>query len=359
MPTKQSLPSVTIAGVVAIALSLFGILVSLIGAISMLLLPQLSAGARVTPMPAGARAISEMVMVVMFATAVFGIFVGVGVIRRRNWARISILVWGGLMAIFCLAIVGFSLVIFSSGMGINLPNASGADSGQIMLFTKIIMVIFYGTPAMIGIWWLVLFTRSRVAQAFTFPLLTVPALDAAGFPQVPVSASAAQQKPHACPVPLVILAGFLIVGAVFMALLLFVPMPADMPYFLFGHPFYGAGPRMMVILLGAASGIAGIGILKLKVWALYGEVGLQVVGLANCVATVLSPNYMRVMRTAMASMAGQNPAFARANPMFSDTYIKSSMIFAMVIIVVTLVVLIWQRGRFLEQAAAAAAAARA
>ena len=356
MPTKQSLPAVTIAGVVAIALSLFGILISLIGAISMLLLPQLSAGAGAPPMPATARAMSEMVMVVMFAIAVFGIFVGVGVIRRRNWARISILVWGGIMAILCLAIVGFSLVIFSSGMGINLPNASRADTGQVMLFTKIFMVIFYGIPAATGIWWLVLFTRPRVAEAFTSLASTVPAMDASGFPQLPDRASATQQKRPACPVPLVILAGFLIVGSVFTALLLFVPMPADMPFFLFGHPFYGPGPRMFAILLGAASGIAGIGILKLKVWALYGEVALQVVGLANCLATVFSPNYTRVMRTAMASMAGQNPAFAGANPMLSDTYIRSIMIFAVVFIVAALGVLLWQRARFLDQAAAASAA---
>jgi hypothetical protein len=258
------------------------------------------------------------------------------------------------MAITCLAIVGFSLVIFSSGIGMNLPNASGADTGQVMLFTKIFMVIFYGIPAAIGIWWLVLFTRPRVGEAFTSPAAIVPALDASGFPQLPDPAVLQQKRPS-CPVPLVILAGFLIVGSVFMALLLFVPVPADMPFFLFGHPFYGTGPRMFVILLGAASGIAGIGILKLKVWALYGELALQIVGLANCVATVFSPNYTRVMRTAMASMAGQNPAFAGANPMLSDTYIKSTMIFAMVFIVATLVVLMWQRARFLAQAAAASA----
>jgi len=356
MPTKQSLPAVTIAGVVAIALSLFGILISLIGAVSMLLLPQLSAGAGAPPMPATARAMSEAVMVVMFAIAVFGIFVGVGVIRRRNWARISILVWGGFMAITCLAIVGFSLVIFSSGMGISLPNASGADTGRVMLFTKIFMVIFYGIPAAIGVWWLVLFTRPRVAEAFTISALTVPALDASGFPQLADAALAPQQKRPACPLPLTILAGFLIVGSVFMALFLFVPVPSDMPFFLFGHPFYGTAPRISMVVLGLASGVAGIGILKLKVWALYGEFVLQVVGLANCLATVFSPNYTRVMRTAMASMTGQNPAFAGANPMLSDTYIKSTMIFAIIFIATTLVVLIWQRARFLDQAAAASAA---
>jgi hypothetical protein len=354
MPTKQSLPAVTIAGVVAIALSLFGILLSLIGAVSMLLLPQLSAGGGAPPLPATARVMSELVMIVMFAMAVFGIFVGVGVIRRRNWARISILVWGGIMALLCLAIVGFSLVIFSSGMGINLPNTGGADTGQVMLFTKIFMVIFYGIPAAIGIWWLVLFTRPRVAEAFTTPALAVPARDASGFPKLPDAVLAGQPKRPACPIPLVILAGFLIVGSVFMALLLLVPVPADMPFFLFGHPFYGTAPKMFVILLGVTSGVAGIGMLKLKAWALYGEVVLQVVGLANCLATVLSPNYTRVMRAAMASMAGQNPAFAGANPMLSDTYINSSMIFAVVFIVAALAVLLWQRARFLEQAAAAA-----
>ena len=75
--------------------------------------------------------ISAVILLFFLVLAGFGVFVGVGVMRRRNWARITMLIWGGMMAFFRLgSAVAFSLVIFTAGAGLGLPNANGVDGGQ-------------------------------------------------------------------------------------------------------------------------------------------------------------------------------------------------------------------------------------
>jgi hypothetical protein len=345
---------VTAAAVVAIIFSLFAALGGLLGGFSLLLMPEMPTTGGAPPIPQGVRTMSAAIMFFILALAVFGIFVGIGILRRRNWARITILVWGGFMAFVCVGTVAFSFVIFSV-MPMQLPKVNAADTSHFMMFLRIFLFVFYGIPACVGIWWLVLFTRTRVAEAFTSPGQYAPAMDASGFSQQEVPTAAQQQKRPTCPLPLAIVAGFFIFGAVCMALFVFVPLPADVPLFIFGHAFGGAAGRLILILFGLVSGVAGVGIFKLKPWALYTEIVLQCVGLLNCVVTFLSPSYAPAMRAAMEKMYSQNPGFAGANPFLSDTYFRSSMIFATVLLGTVLFVLLWQRSRFLEQAAAAAA----
>jgi hypothetical protein len=351
---RESLPAVTAAAVVAIIFSLFAALGGLLGGFSLLLMPEMPTTGGAPPIPQEVRTMSAAIMFFILALAVFGIFVGIGILRRRNWARFTILVWGGFMAFVCVGAVAFSFVIFSV-MPMQLPNVNAADTSHFTMFLRIFLFVFYGIPACVGIWWLVLFTRTRVAEAFTSPGQYAPAMDASGFSQQEVPTAAQQQKRPTCPLPLAIVAGFFIFGAVCMALFVFVPLPADVPLFIFGHAFGGAAGRFILILFGLVSGVAGFGIFKLKPWALYTEIVFQCVGLLNCVVTFLSPSYAPAMRAAMEKMYSQNPAFAGANPFLSDTYFRSSMIFATVLLGTVLFVLLWQRSRFLEQAAAAAA----
>jgi hypothetical protein len=359
MPTqKVSLPAVTTVGVIAIIFSVFGVLGSLIASLGILLIPNLQTHTG-PAFPREVRVMTEAMMLFMVALCVFGIFVGVGVLRRRNWARITMLVWGGIMAFFGLAIVAFSLVIFNAGTGVNMPNSNGVDPAQIMRITRIFMIIFYGLPAGIGIWWVVLFTRPRVAEAFTNPAPLVPyppVIDASGFPQPTVQVAAPIQKRPSCPLPLAVLAGFFLLGAVSILLFPFMPQYADLPALFFGHAFSGAAAKFVYILLGVISGVTAAGIFKLKPWALHTQIALQFFGLLNCTVTFLSPAYLPTMRAAMAKVYSQNPFLAGTTPYFSDTYFRSIMIFGMVMIVVVLAIFLWQRPRFLEQAAAAAKA---
>lgn len=349
---KESLPAVTIAGVVAIVFGLFGALGSLLGAVSFLLMPQLPARPGAPAMPQGVQMMSAAMILFFFAVAVFGIFVGVGVLRRRNWARISILIWGGLMAFFCLAAVAFSLVIFSVMPSLNLPNARAADTHNAMLFIRFFLLVFYGVPAGVGIWWLVLFTRKRVSNAFTASGPSAPSLDASGFPQITEAAPPQPPRPS-CPLPLAVVAVLAIFGGASLLLFVFMPLASDFPLIAFGHAFAGSAPKLILALFGLVSGVAGFGILKLKPWALYTEIVLQSLGLANCLVTFFSPNYAPLMRSAMEKIYGENPLLTADSPFLSDTYLRSTLILAFVFVFAVLAILLWQRPRFLEQAAEA------
>src|SRR5208282_6023821 len=355
---RESLPAVTAAGVVAIIFSALGVLLGLLVEVSMVVAPRLQTSEGAPGIPPGTLAAVEIFWLFGIAVSVFGLFAGIGVLRRRNWARITMLVWGGIMAVLSAVSIPVMLIVFHS-----LPSAlpNGAEAEPFMGFLKVFMLFFYGIPLGIGIWWLVLFTRPRVSAAFTAPAEALAphpptTMDVTGFPlPAPTPAASMAPKPS-CPLPLAIVAGFLIFGAVCIVFFAIAPLPSDIPFFVFGQAFgHGAG-RIILLLFGLISGVTGVGIFKLKPWALYTQIVFQCIGLFNCLVTLFSPSYVPTMRAAMEKMYSQNPAFTGDSPFLSDTYFRSSMIFAAVLVGAVLVVLLWQRSRFLDQAAVAAAA---
>ncbi|MGC1485712.1 MAG: hypothetical protein WA789_18105 [Candidatus Acidiferrum sp.] len=352
---SESLPSVTAAGVVAILFGVFGVLGSLLAALSMMLMPDIQTAQGAPPMPPEVRTMSAVIMLFMLALSVFGIFVGIGIIRRRNWARITILVWAGFMAFVCLCAIAFSFVIFSAMPAMQLPNINAADTGHVMHFVSLFLAFFYGVPAAVGIWWIVLFTRKRVAAAFTNPALSSAVMDPSGFPQLLDTAAVQQRGTPACPLPLAILAGLLAFGALFVALFSFVPLPSGVPFVLFGHAFAGPTPRIVLFVFGVLSGVTAVGIFKLKPWALYTQIVFQFLGALNCIIAAFSPAYPSLMRAAIEKMYSQNPVLMSGSPFMSDSYFRSIMLLSTLMVAAVLAILIWQRPRFLVQAAAAAA----
>jgi hypothetical protein len=55
----------------------------------------------------GIRALSLAMLFIFMACAAFGIVTGVGLLRLKNWARISALVWSGITVFFA----GFALLL--------------------------------------------------------------------------------------------------------------------------------------------------------------------------------------------------------------------------------------------------------
>ena len=355
---RESLPAVTAAAVVAIVFAVLGVLGGLLIELSMLLMPDVQTTAGRPTIPPGTRAMGGIVWFFIIAVCVFGIFVGAGILRRRNWARISIIVWAAFMTMISAISIPVMILVFN-----NMPKMMPADANvaPVMSFMKWFIVLFYGIPLCVGIWWLVLFTRRRVSAAFTAPVETLApypptTMDVSGFPlleSAPKPTVPLTPRP-ACPLPLAIVAGLSIFGAVCLVFFALVPFPSDIPFFFFGQSFGQGTGRFILLLFGLISGVTGVGILKLKPWALYTDIVFQCVGLLNCAVTYFSPNYMPVMRAAMEKMYSQNPAFTANSPFLSDTYFRSSLIFAAVLVGAGLLVLLWQRSRFLHQAAAAA-----
>jgi hypothetical protein len=355
-PNRESLPAVTAAGVVAIIFSAFGVLCGLLVGFSLLLMPEMATTSGAPPMPQGVRTVSAAIMFLMLALAVFGIFVGIGILRRRNWARITVLVWGGFMAFVCVGAVAFSFVIFGM-MPMQLPNVSAADTGHFMMFMRIFLAVFYGIPACVGIWWIVLFTRTRVANAFTNLGQDLPAMDASGFPQMEVSAAARQPKRPACPLPLAILAGFFIFSSLCTLMFVLIPMPFAFPFYFFGHISSGLQPRIVFGIVALVLGISGVGMLKLKRWALDSLLAVQSIFFVNGLFSIVSPAFQTDMRDAIEKISIQYSAFPGGNPFLSDTYFRAAMISGLVFGAIIIGLLVFLRSRFLEQAAAANAKA--
>jgi hypothetical protein len=355
LPNRVSLPAVTAAGVVAVIFSALGVLLGLLVEVSMLVAPGMHSSEATPGLPGSTRAVVQIFWLFGLGVAVLGFFVGIGVLRRRNWARITMLIWGGIMAVLSGISIPVIFLVFNT-----LPSAlpNGAEAGPFMGFLKVFMVLFYGIPLGIGIWWLVLFTRPRVAAAFAAPasLASYPsAMDVTGFPLPEPAVALSISTKAVCPLPLMIFAGFLVFSSVCMILFMLSPMTGAMPFFLFGHFFSGLTAKAIFGIMGLVFGVGAIGILKLKPWALDTVLVLQLVFLANGFLSILNPRFLAVMQEAMQRADAANPAFPGGSPFLTDSFFRAMMIIGMCFSVAIIVLLLVYRPRFREAASLAKA----
>jgi hypothetical protein len=96
---------------------------------------------------------SNMIWFLVFAAWGFG--TGIGLLRAWRWARISTLIFSGLLAAFSiLGVVAF----------LRMP--AGNISGSMALAVRILPTLLFVIPIMIGYRWLVFFSRTEVKVYF-------------------------------------------------------------------------------------------------------------------------------------------------------------------------------------------------
>src|SRR5262245_20340953 len=136
---RESVPALTAAGVVAILFASLAILFGVLMQVFLFALPNLTEGSGPTQMPPGTRAIGGAFWFFVLILGVGELIIAINLLRRRNWARIAMLIWAGVMAFFsalsCIAV----LFVFSV-MPKALPDVK--DPNQFLLFMKFFMVIF-------------------------------------------------------------------------------------------------------------------------------------------------------------------------------------------------------------------------
>jgi hypothetical protein len=269
--------SITAAAIVAILGSLFLLLCCLVILVGILSLELASTAPEVPPFVRTAILASQGFMMCL---CLFGIATGIGLIYLRNWARISILTWGGLSVFFGAIGIPLGYLALSSP----IPNAP-AMPAEGMQAVRGILLFIYGLPLLIGIWWLVLFNRQSVKAQFA---------GAAGSPDPNLP-----QKPR-CPPPIAVLAWFYITSILN---LLFLPLlKFHVPVLIFGWVLPGGIGLTVLILNCLALFLAGIGLLKLKPWSYSLTIGLQSFWLASTIVSMLSPNYNAVMDSFLKEM---------------------------------------------------------
>jgi hypothetical protein len=325
--SQKPTASVTASGVVAIAGSVLTLLGTTLVLFAFLLMPTSKAGPQ---LPSITRNLMVVVMTFFVGLAIFGIFTGVGLLRLKNWARISTLIWSGITAA-----IGILTVVFVALMPFPTPPNTSVPENLAAL-TRIVAALFYGTPAGIAIWWLLLFNRKEIAAQFV--PTGVASLDASGFP---VEMTSTSRPP--LPLPIAVLAVFLMLSSLSLFFLFFVPVPI----LLFGHAFHGPSGTTLLIVSCLVSTAAGIGLLFRKSWSYSLTLGLQVLWFLSGLVTVLSPKFPDLMREMMSSMMFS----ASPPPEYSIEQMRRMSLGSLFFPALIAILLIYYRGRFLEASA--------
>jgi hypothetical protein len=208
------------------------------------------------------RLILVAVVVCYFAFGIWGISSGIGLLRLREWARISILVFSVLLLVCTLP--GLAIFPFMP-MGQQGPEVPAA----VTLAIKIALEIFYGIVAGIGIWWLWFFNRRKVKEQFRGAGANVASPD----------------NPLARPLSISIIGWFMLVTGCIVVPFLFLRFPT----LFLGMVLSGWRATVAILALGAVQIVAGVGLLRLRPWARTLSICYFVFGLFNGAATFLLP----------------------------------------------------------------------
>ncbi len=102
--------------------------------------------------------------ILMLLLLLWGIWTVVGLFKLKPWARFSILALGALdLCFFGLQSVGLLVLRTRAGFSMMMPSGPGAINVSAILLE---IAVLDALLALIGVWWLVYFSLSRVRLAF-------------------------------------------------------------------------------------------------------------------------------------------------------------------------------------------------
>lgn len=251
----------------------------------------------------------ECAMLVFFLWCVWTV---VGLFRMKLWARLSIIVIGGI--VFVLSALAALGTFLARGFAPPLPAGSAPVNMQAVFIG---VALFYFCVSLIGVWWLVYFNLPSVRAAFA-PARVLPPGPGNGFgpgpgsgPQLgpgfgtlpPPGASLSESAPPA-------MSGWRLVIIVWACLLLAcvlaVPMilVTPMPYFIAGVVLGGSVGKLVLLLLLSVEIWLGIGLLRKWKAAWYVAVAWQVYS-AFYLLTFLLPGVWRRFAVYQEQLAAQ------------------------------------------------------
>lgn len=245
--------------------------------------------------------------VIYFLCAAWGIITGIGILRLRDWARVSMLVLSATVAVFC---VFGSIGAIAGPLMVRDPQVPRGATVAGLIVGLVVVTI----PLALAIWWLVLFTRSSVRLQFALGVTFEPAHPPVFARPVAYAEGAAtcvsprMQLAYRRPVSITVIAVCLLAGCAFFPLMFFYP-PNWRITAIFGVIVTGRSFLLVWVVLLAASLSLGIGLLRLKAWARRGSIAYFVVMLVNTALSVrVIGRVMEMMQKQMDIPAPQLPA---------------------------------------------------
>jgi hypothetical protein len=198
----------------------------------------------------------------------WGMATGIGVFRRRGWARVSIV-------IFAVLLLGMGASALIGVLFIRVPQTE--IPGGVMLNIRALIAAFYGGLALVGVWWLLLFNSSRAKQYF----------------EEPRPASLAGR-----PLSITIIGWYLLIAALFTA----VCATMRFPGMLFGLLITGWTSLGVYTVFTAIEIWLGTGLLQLQNPARLGAIAFFALTAANAAIMAVLPGFslrMQAMQDAM------------------------------------------------------------
>ena len=229
--------------------------------------------------------------IILLALFAGGIATGIGLLRLRLWARLSILVFSGALVL----IFGFSAVTI-----VSTPFPQTGAQPAVAAGMKAGITAFYGIFALLGAGWLYFFNRKSVNQQF--------ASSGSGALSVKV------------------IAGFFLLLAVSILVLAFLPLPANF----LGIVVIG----MLGHLLNAAYGVVAlaiaIGLLKRKPWARKAAIGFCVFYGISTLLFVALPGYSQRVNASLALLppAVRVTQSTHRSPQMISVLVMAALIYA-------------------------------
>jgi hypothetical protein len=184
------------------------------------------AGSQAVPPPAAALVLSGLMFAILGG---IGIWTAVDLFRLRSWARTSILIFAGFVAISSL----FTMLMF---MVVPMPANISAETLRNFRTT---MVIGMAVPLVIAVWWLFQFNTASTKAAFA-------TTDTLASPSRPIS--------------ITIIAMMMFIAGLWC----FVPVFAQAPGFLFGVALTGWTATVIYVVLAVVSIYTAKGLLDLR-----------------------------------------------------------------------------------------------
>jgi len=202
---------------------------------------------------------------------VVGIIVGVGLFKARNWARIATLALAAVGAFFCVFAMAVALgLLFISGSTTELAFHRDDSLGVMLIYFLVFLI---------AIWWILLFSRQRVAAQFSSSA---------------TSSILPLRKEPSCPPPIALLAWLMIASGVLSA----ISWPlilGKIPAMLFTHIFSAQASRWIWGVNTVLFLACGVGLLKLQRWSYSATIALHAFWLISLSVTQLSPLYNRYL----------------------------------------------------------------
>jgi len=253
------------------------------------------------PVNLGYFAIIEAAM--LFAFGGWGLGTGVGLIKTMQWARISLLVFAGILMFISLpAALLMAVISFPNNADPSLPP-------HFMTIMRVGMALWYAMNAGLAGFWLYYFNKQSVKAQFRGEQ---PVAEP-GAPDLPLGASSTGLRER--PLSITIIGWFLLVGSVFTSLYLLVYSAffsgVQLPLFFLGFFFSGRSASLMLMVWMAAQMFGAVGLLKLKNWGLLVTIGLQCMTVLNTALLLGIPanraRFQQIMDTMTASMNALMP----------------------------------------------------